>query len=278
MNQDKKRNEKIIPSWLLKEETYQPPKGRFSSAKGTLLRIIHMFSLIRIDGEKKGSARCIPLHLLGTFYMIFLVSCSRNPFFVYCLFAALLLRLCFLPQKFLSYTVKTASKAMFFSMLFLFPSLLLGTHKFFLILCIKIFISVSIITLLSVSVSWNQLTSSLRYFHIPSIFIFTLDLTLHYIIYLSQISSWMLEALCLRSVGKENRKNHAWSGILGAVFLRTEKISKATNEAMRCRGFNGTYRKSGNSFFSLSYTDIFFSIGLLLMTLFFLYIERTYSL
>ena len=60
----------------------------------------------------------------------------------------------------------------------------------------------------------------------------------------------LLVALKLRSIGRNRQKSRAMGGVLGSLYLQAGRLSQATYEAMRCRGFVGTYKppsqKRGN--------------------------------
>jgi cobalt/nickel transport system permease protein len=89
---------------------------------------------------------------------------------------------------------------------------------------------------------WNHITTALRKLHVPGIFIFTLDITLKYIVLLGKLIIDILTALKLRSVGKNNKKYQSIGGVMGVTFIRGTEMSREMYEAMRCRGFTDDYR------------------------------------
>ncbi len=95
--------------------------------------------------------------------------------------------------------------------------------------------------MLTEALPWHTLTACLRHFHIPALFIQILDITLKYIVLLGEISLQMLYALKLRSVGRMPSSRKAFSGVLGATFLKSREMSQDMYEAMVCRGFTGDY-------------------------------------
>lgn len=113
----------------------------------------------------------------------------------------------------------------------------------------KVFVSVTLIGILSAGTSWNKLTASLRSFHIPDIFIFTLDITLKYIAVLGEICMEILTSLRLRSVGQNRKKAQSFSGILGISFLKSREMAEEMYAAMCCRGFVGEYKTQKTSTF-----------------------------
>ena len=82
----------------------------------------------------------------------------------------------------------------------------------------------------------------MRTFRIPSLFIFTLDITLKYISVLGEICVDILTSVGLRSVGKNPDKAKSFSGILGITFLKSSEMAEEMYAAMCCRGFTGEYQ------------------------------------
>lgn len=87
----------------------------------------------------------------------------------------------------------------------------------------------------------------MRTFRLPSIFIFTLDITLKYISVLGEMCAAILTSVRLRSVGKNPQKAKALSGVLGISFLKSGEMAEEMHTAMCCRGFTGEYKKSRNT-------------------------------
>ena len=108
----------------------------------------------------------------------------------------------------------------------------------------RVYVSVTLVGILSAGTSWNKLTASMRTFRIPSLFIFTLDITLKYISVLGEICVDILTSVGLRSVGKNPDKAKSFSGVLGITFLKSSEMSEEMYASMCCRGFTGEYQMS----------------------------------
>jgi cobalt/nickel transport system permease protein len=106
----------------------------------------------------------------------------------------------------------------------------------------KVFLSLEMVTIFNHTTQWNHITEALRKLHIPGIFVFTLDITLKYIVLLGTLIRDLLTALGLRSVGKNNKKYQSVGGVMGVTFLRGTEMSREMYEAMRCRGFTDDYK------------------------------------
>ena len=125
--------------------------------------------------------------------------------------------------------------------------------------------------MLSAGTAWNKLTASLRAFHIPDIFIFTLDITLKYIAVLGEICMEILTSLRLRSIGQNKKKAKAFSGILGISFLKSREMADEMYAAMCCRGFVGEY-KTGRKY-TFQKQDIFYILSMIAVVGLFVYLE-----
>ena len=110
-----------------------------------------------------------------------------------------------------------------------------------LLVVIKVFFSISTLSIFNHTTQWNHITGALRKLHIPGIFIFTLDITLKYIVLLGNLITDLLTSLQLRSVGKNNKKYSSIGGVMGVTFVRGTEMNRQMYEAMQCRGFTDDY-------------------------------------
>jgi cobalt/nickel transport system permease protein len=223
------------------QEAYTPKPDSDGYITKSMLKVLSVLSQIRTKGSTDDL--CAPLKLFAAVYTIILLSLSQHLFFMGCILALVLIRCCTLPGQALIRVVRTASGAMVFSLLLLLPTLWLGSPRTLLIVPGKVWLSVSMVLILSVSTPWNQITGGLRFFRVPDLMIFTLDITIKYIAILGDCCLAVLEALRLRSVGKNPRKGKSASGVLGVTFLKSRQMADDMHQAMVCRGFDGTYHR-----------------------------------
>lgn len=123
----------------------------------------------------------------------------------------------------------------------------------------RVYVSVTLVGILSAGTSWNKLTASMRTFRIPSLFIFTLDITLKYISVLGEICVDILTSVGLRSVGK----NRTRQNLFRSTWNHIPEISEMAEEmyaSMSCRGFTGEYQMSKK--YRLCLQDV---LGILMM-------------
>lgn len=230
-----------LPDWMTTKEEYEPSSDRDYFITGSILQLMGVLARARWNPGSSRQWLSAPVRLIVTLYLIILLALSRTLFFSGCVLALLLVQLCLLPEKSLVRVLKTATGAAVLSLLLLLPSAFLGSPRAMLSLSGKVFLSVGLVNLLSVTTPWNRLTESLRFFHVPDLFIFTFDLTLKYIVILGTVCLNMLEALRLRSVGRNRQKGRAISGVLGVTFLKSRQMAEDSYNAMVCRGFEGEY-------------------------------------
>ena len=236
----------MIPDWLKEQEEYQAPRDRDGFLTRSILSLMSMLASFRTKTISYGSKYPAPLKLIVCLAMILITSLARNMLIVYTVLAILLAHICFLKNEFLVRTISTSLAAALLSAIILIPAIFLGSPQSMLTVSIKVFVSVGLIGILASTTEWNKLTAGLATFHIPDVFIFTLDITLKYIVILGNISMDMLNALRLRSIGRNKSKAQSMSGVLGVTFLKSRQLSEEMFQAMQCRGFEGEYRRNNN--------------------------------
>lgn len=242
-------NAEGIPVWMTRENEYEPLSDRDGFISKSMLKMMSILTAAREDGRIQDRGASAPAKIIFSILAIVLMSCSRNMFFTYIMIAAVLVRCCFLPGRLLKKVIPGALGAALFSALILLPAVFFGSPKTMLTVSLKVFVSVTMINLLGAMTRWNRITEAFRTAHIPDVFIFTFDITLKYIVLLGEVCLHSLEALKLRSVGRNRSKQRAVSGVLGVTFLKSHEMADEMFDAMRCRGFEGEYRRGGRNAF-----------------------------
>ena len=251
-----------LPSWMNKTEQYDPDIDKDGFITKSTRAVLGVLSKLKWNTGKDGRYSASPsLKLCYTFLFILLTACSKNYLFSLIISAGIVLVLATYPAAVIKQILSGTAGSMVLSMLILLPAVFMGNPHILLTIVTKVFISVTLIGILSAGTSWNKLTASLRAFHIPDLFIFTLDITLKYIAVLGEICMEILISLRLRSVGKNKKKAKAFSGILGIAFLKSREMADEMYAALCCRGFVGEYKGSQKNNFKKQ--DVFY---ILLMT------------
>lgn len=161
------------------------------------------------------------------------------------------------------------SLKLFYTILFIILTASSKNYLFVLIMCAAVTVRLAFF---SAGTSWNKLTASMRTFHVPALFIFTLDITLKYISVLGEICVDILRSIILRSVGKNPDKARSFSGVLGITFLKSSEMAEEMYAAMCCRGFTGEYEKKQK--YEPCVSDIFYILIMAGCAALFIYLNK----
>jgi cobalt/nickel transport system permease protein len=231
-----------LPEWLLADERYEPAADRDSFIRKSMEAVAGVLARLRLDGGRPWAlSPSAPVKLVLGLLAIILGSCATNFAFTLLLLAVTLVRMALLPQKALSRCLKTSAGAAILSALLMLPAILLGQASSALLIGTKVFVSVSIAMIVALSTPLSELAGALRAFHVPNVFILTVELALKSIYDLGQTALEVLGSLKMRSVGRNHEKGSALGGVGGVVLLKAQRAAKTTSDAMRCRGFEGDY-------------------------------------
>lgn len=263
-----------MPEWLLKEDQYSPEPDKDTFINKSILSLLNVLSRIRAQSRTKPGNLKIneASKVLFTFLLVILLSVSRSPAFVIVINVYLLLIVSFLSAEGIIRILKVSLTVAAFTFLILLPSIFWGNIHNSLMITSKVFATVMAVNVLSYSTEWSSITSAMKIFFVPDIFILVLDITIKYIILLGEFSLNMLYSLKLRSVGKNSNKNSSLSGIAGTMFIKSKEMAEDMYAAMECRGFTGEYKVNKNIRFS-NLDFIYFSINIAIV-LTFIYFER----
>ncbi|MBQ9005940.1 MAG: hypothetical protein IJ092_06155 [Atopobiaceae bacterium] len=231
-----------IPSWLTQSQDYVPSPDRDAFLTKSALSVSSVLAQLRLDdGRETQLSPSAPVKLVFCLVCIILVSLSRNYLFVVVMLAGVLLRAATLPKTALSRVVGTAAGAAGLALVLMLPASLLGQPQSALTMAGKALVSTGLAMELALTTPASQLTGAMRTFGVPNIVILTIDLALRSIVQLGKVALEALNALTLRSVGKNANKQASIGGVGGVVLVKAGEAAQATHDAMRCRGFEGDY-------------------------------------
>ena len=254
--------ETVLPSWMCESEAYEPNIDKDGFITKSAQAILGVLAKLKWNAGKDRRFSASPsLKLCYTFLFILLTACSKNYLFSLIMVAGTILALASYPASAMKQILSGTIGAVLFSIFILLPAVFMGNPQILLTIGTKVFLSVTLIGMLSAGTAWNKLTANLRAFHIPDIFIFTLDITLKYIAVLGEICMEILTSLRLRSIGQNKKKAKAFSGILGISFLKSREMADEMYAAMCCRGFVGEY-KTGRKY-AFRKQDIFYIFSMI---------------
>lgn len=255
---------------MLQEETYSPQKDHDGFIIRSLIKLMSLLTEFRNNAVLKQSYFSTKAKVIATLMVIILECTATNMFFVYVVFAGTMVILSTLSGKNIRKIIKNAMPATVFSAVIVLPAFLMGNHNIMITIVLRVFISVTLIGIMSATSPWNEVTGSLKFFHLPDIFILTFDLTLKFIMILGDICTNMMTAIRLRSVGKNNQKESALSGVMGTTFLKSHQMSDELYSAMLCRGFDGTYNRQTTRF---KRQDLIILMVMVILSLLFIFLN-----
>ena len=238
----------MLPDWLKEADEYTPQGGGNSFALKTIKSLGAAFSRLKVQrGHEKGRALPALVKLLLAVCLIISVAVVHNRLFLMAVAAFLLMYLATWPARDIVSILRGALTAAVIAFVIFLPAMLMkpaGAANNLQVVA-KVFLSVTALEIFNHTTQWNHITGALRKLKLPGIFIFTLDITLKYIVLLGNLIVDLLTALGLRSVGKNNRKYTSVGGVMGVTFVRSTKLSTEMYEAMQCRGFTDDYEAVG---------------------------------
>ena len=235
----------MLPDWLGKTDEYTPVRGDSSFSVKSIKAIGKAMSQIKVQrGHEKGRTLPPLLKLLLTFGVILMLSLSQNRLLIMAYAAGILSYLCTWPPRDIAGILKSGGIAAVLALLLLFPAVIMKpaliSNELFIV--VKVFFSMLTVSIFNHTTQWNHVTGALRQLHIPGIFVFTIDITLKYIVLLGNLICDLLTSLQLRSVGKNNRRYQSVGGVMGVTFIRGTEMNRQMYEAMQCRGFTDDYK------------------------------------
>jgi cobalt/nickel transport system permease protein len=261
-----------IPCWLTQQEDYTPSKDRESFLTRSTASILWVLSRFKkTQHVLKAKNINTVLRLFGVLLAVVLTSASRNFYFVYVMIAVTAVLLAMCNGGTIKSILRVLVPAEIISLIILIPAAITGSPHTLVSITARVFVTVTIVMRFNLTTPFNKITSALKFFHLPDIIIFTLDLTIQYISILAQICYEMLTALKVRSIGKNTKKSKSVSGILGVTFIKSHQYARVTQQAMECRGFDGSFPKTKQG--KLTKYDIGYLAILLILIGVFIYFQ-----
>lgn len=234
------KEKNMLPEWMQEEDNYIPDHDNSAFIIKSLKALGQIMATIQFQSGQEKYPLLPPLaKLLVLLFGILFLSLTHSPMILVTYFAMIQLYVCMQAAKEILSIYKGSLIAALFATILFLPAMILHPEGIpnHLQIIAKVFINLEMISIYNHTTQWNHITRSLRKLHLPGIFIFTLDITLKYIVLLGNVIKDLLTSLQLRSVGKNNKKYQSIGGVMGVTFLRSTEMSQQMYEAMQCRGF-----------------------------------------
>ncbi len=266
-------NEFKMPEWLTDTDEYEAVKDHDAFVDKSILSIVKILSKIKFSQRQNTYKINSTVRFLFVLLLLVMVSLADNTAFIIITAVYLLVLLCMESAEVIIHVLRFSIGATLFSFLIMLPAALMGNGYSISVFLIKIFIAVSMLVLNVSEQSFNQISGSLKAFHVPDMFIMVLDITIKYIEILGNLALNMLHALKLRSVGKNRGKYKSLSGVAGTMFLSSRKMADEMYDAMICRCFSGAYYKeTDNKLHVLDFIYIIWNVVLIALFIYLCYI------
>ncbi len=261
-----------IPQWLLENENYTVKKDNDKFVDKSVKQILSTLARFKKSRHNTKTKRInTSLRLFGILLLIILTACAKNFYFVYVLSAVCAVLIAVSDADTIKSILKVLLPVELLSAFILLPTVFSDNPHSLIGVTTRIFVSVTLVMHLNCKTPWSEITSALKFYRIPDIIIFTIDLTIQYISILSDVCFSMLTALKVRTIGKNKDKQKSLSGILGTTFIIAKENAQKTEQAMECRGFDGTFPKYKRQ--KLTKFDLLYLLGLLLTVAMFIYFQ-----
>lgn len=265
-------DETDIPSWLAAPQGYEPLHDRSTFAGKSILSIAAVLRQLRLDdGRSSHLSPTAPVKLALALGAIILNSLAANIMVTLVLLAFVLVRAMFLPGKALVRAAAVACTAALLAFMLALPAALLGQPSSALRLGVKALASTGLAMEVALTTPAAELTGALRAFRVPNLVIMAIDLALRNIVRLGDCALETLTALTMRSVGRDADKRSSMGSVGGTLLVRASKASQDTYDAMRCRGFEGSYDMRSTA--RLRMADIAWIAAFVLFLILFLNLE-----
>jgi ABC-type cobalt transport system, permease component CbiQ and related transporters len=267
-----KNDQSDLPVWMINQENYIPQTDKDTFVNKSILSLLGVISRIRSQDNHKTEIFKVnaTLKVTFTFLLILLLSLSRSFLFVLIINVYLLSLLSLMSGERIIKILKLSLGMALFTFVIMLPATFGGNSYSGIMITTKTFATITAVGILSHSTDWGSITSALKRFFIPDLFVLVLDITIKYIVMLGDFTLNMMYALKLRSVGRNKNKYSSISGIAGTLFIKSKEMSEDMYQAMICRGFTGEYHSYQRS--KLTMMDCFYimiNIGILFVFIYF---------
>lgn len=250
----------MIPNWLSEKDNYTAIEDKNTYVQKSIFSIIEKVAIIR---ENKNGRINPALKVICTIVMIICTSISRS--FIYFLLVDIyLLAILFLLGR------KRRKPLIIRSIIFpvitliaLLPSMFYGNIYNSIVIFQKLIITILLVNILAHTTKWTEISKALKLLLVPDIFLWTMDITIKYIVVLGEYAINLLYALKLRAIGRTKDKYKALTSIMGNLFMNSYKMSEEMFNAMECRGFSGEY-KAKVSFKFKAYDYLYLTINIVI--------------
>ena len=231
-----------LPGWLLKEERYRPGRDRDAFLDRSIRAFLGVLARSRNPGAPPRTRTDPLVKTVAAFLLLILVSLTGSAAFLALAGTGLLVLLALQQARLIATVLRTSLAVAAGTALLLAPSVCWGLGRGSALIVLKVLLSAITVQLLAGTTAPAALAETAKRLGVPDLCILICALALEYICLLGGFALALLEALKLRSVGRNAGKADSISAIAGTLFLKSKEMAEAMYDAMVCRGFTGEYR------------------------------------
>lgn len=235
----------MLPEWMMTDDKYTPQGGSSVFVSKTMAALGRTMARLRVQrGHEKRMHLPASVKIILLLLLIITVSVCRNTVVTLGIAAFVQIYLCTWSARDILSIMRTSVFAGALALILFAPAMVMNPSGAAnnLIAVAKVFLSVEMVGIFNHTTQWNHMTAALRKLRVPGIVVFTIDITLKYIVLLGTLINDLLTSMMLRSVGRNHGRRSSLGGVMGVTFVRSSEMSKEMYQAMQCRGFTDDYK------------------------------------
>ena len=184
---------------MCQEEDYTPSGDKEAFLTKSTKSVLSVLAKLRFNEGKDGRFSAAPsLKLFYTILFIILTASSKNYLFVLIMCAAVTVRLAFFSAAAIRQILSGTAGAVLISTFLLLPAVFMGNPQTMANITARVYVSVTLVGILSAGTSWNKLTASMRTFH--------------------EMAEEMYAAMCCRGFTGEYEKKQKYEPCVSDIF------------------------------------------------------------
>lgn len=175
---------------------------------------------------------------------IICLSLTSSLLFIWLILIVNLYRVVLQPRQQIIRIFKHAAISFITISLIILPSVLLNPKLFSLLFIVKTIVIAFVLVVQIVKLNFINFIQLLQQLHFPEILLFIVDIMIRYLKVLGVFMVDNIQAISLRSVGRDPHAYTTVGHIFGSLYLKSVALSREIYLAMVARGFTGSYKHS----------------------------------
>ncbi|WP_455539851.1 energy-coupling factor transporter transmembrane component T [Terrisporobacter sp.] len=261
-----------IPQWLESDEDYKLNDKKDGYITKNLRRFDKLVKLMqreRIYNYANGINAS--LKILSLILTIVLITLSKDIYQIWICMLFITLQIALNPGEIIIDILKKSVLTFIFPLIVFAPYALYAPAGTVINYYLKIFIIMLEVQIFVASTTVYSIGQALKQLHCPDVIIFIMDIVIKYLNFSTYLMCDILQAINMRSIGRDNKKYTTIGGIFTNVFNKVKRCSEELYTAMECRGFTDTYVKVPGK--SINKKDILFIVCHVIFIVIYVYVR-----